>query len=99
MKALRQPQMIEGVDAVGAAHGSKTGRGQAAGEDLRRGLAHPLQAGLARAVVKAQHQQNARPDTCGVANVTGSLRGRRDRHQKHERNSRHHEPVRPKKAS
>jgi len=59
MEALRQAQMIEGVEAVGAAHGAEAGRGQAAAEHFSRGLAHPLQAGLAGAVVEGQHEQDA----------------------------------------
>ena len=64
MKALRQPQVIEGVQAIGAAHGSKARRGQAAGENLCGGFAYPLQAGLPGAIVKGQHKQDAAPVTC-----------------------------------
>ena len=72
VKALRQPQMIQRVHAVGAAHGSKARRGQTAGQNLRRGLANPLQAGLAGAVVKGQHQQDAATVRRGGAGLRGA---------------------------
>ena len=59
MKALRQPQMVQRIAPVRAAHRRETGRGQTAAQNLCRGLSNPLQAGLPGAVVKGQHQQNA----------------------------------------
>ena len=59
MEPLRQTEMVQGIPAVGAAHGLKAHRAKAAADQFRRGLANPLQAGLPGTVVKRQHQQNA----------------------------------------
>jgi hypothetical protein len=61
--AAGRPEMVEGVETVRAAHRREAGRGKAIAQNLRRSLANPLQAGLAAAVVKRQHQQNL-PSTC-----------------------------------
>ena len=73
VKALRQPQVVQSIHAVRAAHGGKARRSQTAAQNLRRGLANPLQAGLAGAVVKGQHQQDAAVSPCGGANFRSTL--------------------------
>ena len=71
MKALRQPQVIQRIHPVRSAHGRETRGGKAGAQDLRRGLANPLQAGLAGAIVKGQHQQDAAPALGGPRTGVG----------------------------
>ena len=59
MKPLRQSQMVQRIHAVGAAGGLESRRSEAHAQDLRRRLAHPLQAWLPGAIVKGQHKQHA----------------------------------------
>ena len=59
LEVLRQAEMVESIHAVGAAHGLKTGRGEEAAEELGRGFANPLEAGLAGTVVERKHEQDA----------------------------------------
>ena len=64
MKTLRQTKMVESVEPISAAHGRKAGSSKPAGENLRRGLANPLQARLAAAVVKREDQQDSALARC-----------------------------------
>src|SRR5579863_6679690 len=59
LKALRQAEMIERVEAVCAAERCKARGVEAAGKNLGGGFADPLDVWLAAAVVEWQHQQDA----------------------------------------
>ena len=85
MKALRQPQVIQRIKAVLTAHGSKARRGQSAAQNFCGGLANPLQAGLACAVVKGQHQQNAAMLPRARVSFRGTLGARANRDAKGQR--------------
>ena len=87
VKALRQPQVVQRIHAVRAAHGSKARRGQSAAQNLRGGFANPLQAGLAGAVVKGQNQQYAAVFRCGGFGFRGALRAGANRDAKGQRST------------
>ena len=79
VKTLRQPEVIQGVHAVRAAHGGEARRSKAAADNLRRGLANPLQAGLPGAVVKGQNQHDAAAALRGGAGLRSRLGAGRNR--------------------
>src|ERR1700677_668882 len=59
MKPFRQAEVVESVQAVGAAHRRKARGQKSAAQNIRRRFANPLQAGLPAAVIERQHQQDA----------------------------------------
>lgn len=58
--------MVEGIEAVGTAEGRKAGGGQASIEYLGRGLANPLQAGLAGVVAEWQDEEDSAVSAGGL---------------------------------
>ena len=64
--------MVEGVKPLGTADGRKTGGGETAAQDFRRGLANPVKTWLAGTVVKRKDEQNAACAWC-TRTVAGGL--------------------------
>ena len=59
LESLGKAEVVEGIEAIGAAHRREAGRGKAAAQERRGGFANPFEARLAGAVVEGENQENA----------------------------------------
>ena len=83
-----EAEMVESINAVGAAEGGESGGGEPAAQDLGCSFADPFKARLAAVVVEGEHEKDAAAPGAGVSGQGIGLKSRTMRwnHEQRKRN-------------